>query len=386
MQFGIALSFFIVLLVVAVVFALTYRSGNQPTSPAIWAAPGAVAVLLVLPTLTSWRRVKARALSVPELEATEDELRISRGDGLRSSAPRKQLDHILWLLGRSSGPGYGELKLRDRSGRLLATWVLSQEIGPKIVGWFEALGYRAEHLDRAERRNLLGKAGSAPWADFNMPVRTRHGRVVPLDQDAMHSAGRRDPVAAQHPMAPGSAGAGQGPAPLLQGWEGATGLVFYYFVASSPEAAADVVLAPGGPAAQAGTVAVNDVEPVVQLGKLEEILTGVPYEQVVDGADDRPAPPPERTGDWTVLGTSQALQRKLTHLGPAQRRAAAEEWSGTEEMRGVGPDRLAQVVDALCALCRLADRKAELVYAAASLPAETRSAASGWPDVPGAGR
>ncbi len=366
MQFGILVAVLVVLLVAAVVFALTQRTGHLSRSPVRWVAPGAVAVLLVLPTLASWRRVKAQALSVPELEATDDEVRISRVDGLRSSVTRARLDHVVWLMQHTSGPGYGELELRDRSGQLLATWLLTEEIGPKVVRWLEGLGYHEEHLDRAESRKLAGKSsGVAPRVDFYIPVRTRHGKVVPADQDASHRAGPGEPVAPHQPMGPGGARAGQGPGPLLQGWEGPTGLVFYYFVAASPEAAAGIVLAPGGPAAQAGTVAVNEVEPVVHLGNLEEILTGVPYDQVIDGAAGRPAPGPERTGDWVVLGTSPELQRKLCRLGPAQRRVAAEKWSATEEMKGVDPDRLAEVVDALCGLCRLADRRAEMVYAAA---------------------
>ncbi len=375
-QFGIVLAVLLVLLVAAVVFALTYHSGAQPTSPAIWLLPGAVAVLLVLPTLMAWGRVKARALSVPELEATDDELRISRIDGLRSSAPREQLDHVMWLLVPTGGPGLGHLLLRDRSDQLLANWVLPEEIGRKVVGWLGALGYRAEPSPGRAESSRLRREWCGAWADFSTPVRARHGKVVPLDRDASHSPRPRGPFAAGQAVRTGSAGAGQGPAPLLEGWEGATGLVFFYFVAPSPEAAADVVLAPGGPAARSGTAAVKDVEPVVQLGKLEEILTGVPYEQIVDGAGGRPAPAPERTGGWTVLGTSPELARRLSRLGPAQRRAAAEKWSGTQEMRGVGPDRSAEVVDALCSLSRLADRSGQLVYAAASPLAAGPSAAT----------
>lgn len=60
------------------------------------------------------------------------------------------------------------------------------------------------------------------------------------------------------------------------------GVLFDYFAAPDDAAAATVIDVIGGPAdATFPTVALKGIDPVVQLGTLESLLTGVDYETVV---------------------------------------------------------------------------------------------------------
>jgi hypothetical protein len=65
---------------------------------------------------------------------------------------------------------------------------------------------------------------------------------------------------------------------LAAGMMTRVGVLFDYFAASSDEVAAGIIDLPGGPATGAGrsfdTVSGNGIDPVVQMGTLEALLTG----------------------------------------------------------------------------------------------------------------
>jgi hypothetical protein len=143
------------------------------------------------------------------------------------------------------------------------------------------------------------------------------------------------------------------------------GVMFDYFAAPSDEVAAAVIGT--GP-----TVAVADpdlvlessgIEPSVQMATLEELLTGRPYDSIVD--DPRSAALLASADDdaCLVLTLTDELQAALAGADPQRLLEVAGPWSRTEEFWGRGePELLADFLGELAALARRAAARGHRLY------------------------
>lgn len=174
------------------------------------------------------------------------------------------------------------------------------------------------------------------------------------------------------------------------------GVMYDYFAALSDAAVAEMVTLPGGPGgplpvspalreairakdreairlAARPKVRMSDsgilvletkgIDPLVQMGTLEALLTGEQYDVVVSRprAGQQVA---ERSqeGPWVVTLTDE-LQAALAAAPRDQIVAVAVSWLQTEEFRGQGdPETLAEFLLELADLARQANRRGERLY------------------------
>lgn len=178
------------------------------------------------------------------------------------------------------------------------------------------------------------------------------------------------------------------------------GVLFDYFAAPSDEAAAltiDRVGGPGSqtveapapepakrglfgrkrssPAAQApkfvideslpvfDTVSAKGIDPVVQMGTLEELLTGRPYDEVVDDPRSGRDLASRNGGERLVLTLTDALAAALVATSAERLSEVAVPWSRTEEFWGEhDPIELAEFLRDLSALARRAAGAGHRLY------------------------
>jgi hypothetical protein len=174
-------------------------------------------------------------------------------------------------------------------------------------------------------------------------------------------------------------------------------VMYDYFAALSDAAAAEMVMLQGGPsgsmpaspalreAIRAGdreairlamrpTVRMSDsgvlvletkgIDPLVQMGTLEALLTGEQYDVVISRprAGQQVAAEHSREGPWVVTLTDE-LQDALAAATWDQIAAVAAPWSQAEEFRGQGdPETLAEFLLELADLARQANRRGERLY------------------------
>lgn len=101
-------------------------------------------------------------------------------------------------------------------------------------------------------------------------------------------------------------------------------------------------------------------EPLVQLGTLEELLTGRPYEDIV--ADDRIIADADG-GERLVMRVSQSLVRALASASSQDLSEVAVPWSQTEEFWGqADPAELAEDLHHLAGLATRATAAGHTVY------------------------
>jgi hypothetical protein len=162
-------------------------------------------------------------------------------------------------------------------------------------------------------------------------------------------------------------------------------VLFDYFSASSDQAAATAVSLRGGPGVPRGdhrrrgwpgdrrastpagapfdTVAAQGIDPVVQLGTLEALLTGREYEQVVAGPRAGHALATQGGGERLVVTVTHELQAALADADDARLASVAVPWSQTEEFFGRGdPQILAGLLYELAELARRARHRGERLY------------------------
>jgi hypothetical protein len=157
------------------------------------------------------------------------------------------------------------------------------------------------------------------------------------------------------------------------------GVLFDYFSAGSDKAAASTIDRLGGPGAspagpsgaQAGalegapfdTVPLKGIDPLVQLGTLEALLTGRDYELIVAGSRAGHPLAVRDGGACMVVTLTDELQAVLAESDHDQLAIAAEPWSRTEEFWGRGdPEVLADVLRELAELARRAHGRDERMY------------------------
>jgi hypothetical protein len=173
--------------------------------------------------------------------------------------------------------------------------------------------------------------------------------------------------------------------------------MYDYFAALSDAAAAEMVMLQGGPGGQmpvspalreairardreairlatrpkarmsdSGVLVLETkgIDPLVQMGTLEALLTGGQYDVIVSRprAGQQVAARHSQEGPWVVTLTDE-LQAALAVAPRDQIAAVAAPWSETEEFRGQGdPEILAEFLLELAGLARQASRRGERLY------------------------
>lgn len=142
-------------------------------------------------------------------------------------------------------------------------------------------------------------------------------------------------------------------------------VLYDYFSAPNDERAVTVLQVEGGPTAEesgfdAGTL--GGIDPVVQLGTLEALLTGVPYDEVTD--DPRAGHNLAMSDDYDriVITVTDALAAALAAADDVRLADVAELWSQTEELEGADPAQLAAFARDLAALARRAAASDHRLY------------------------
>jgi hypothetical protein len=172
------------------------------------------------------------------------------------------------------------------------------------------------------------------------------------------------------------------------------GVFFDYFAAPGDDEAAATIdrpLGPGGPPATvrrggvafgrfrraqddgsaAGaypTIADTGIDPVVQGGTLEELLTGRPYEELERDPQWGRTLATRNGGERLVTALTDHLTHALAAATPEELAAAAAPWSQTEEFWGRGdPQELADLLVELAQLARDARVRGDRLYCWTSL-------------------
>ena len=145
------------------------------------------------------------------------------------------------------------------------------------------------------------------------------------------------------------------------------GILCDYFSAPSDEAAATAADVPGGPRAASApgfeVVELKGIEPVVQLGTLEAILTGVDYDVVTRNLRQGHAVAVRRDGEVLVVSLTDELRAALADVTESRLHEAAVSWSETEEFRGLTePSIVAEALVELAGLARRATARDERLY------------------------
>lgn len=135
------------------------------------------------------------------------------------------------------------------------------------------------------------------------------------------------------------------------------GVLFTYFSADSDEQAASVIDLEQGPASSPDvrdTVPLKGIEPVVQMGTLEELLTGRPYDEVTEDPRWADAVAVRRDGELLVLTLTDGLTSALAGASESELAVAARGWARTEELDGSDPSLLGHILTDLSGLAQSA--------------------------------
>jgi hypothetical protein len=176
------------------------------------------------------------------------------------------------------------------------------------------------------------------------------------------------------------------------------GVLFDYFAADSDDLAASVIDRVGGPGADPAappppsntprgrlsrladqaqasvrpeeapelvfdTVCAQGIDPVVQLGTLEELLTGRPYDDIAEDPRSGHSVTIGDGGERLVLTLTEGVTTALAEAGNDRLFGVAVSWSQTEEFWGEGdPELLAVFLRNLAGLARLARARDQQLY------------------------
>lgn len=145
-----------------------------------------------------------------------------------------------------------------------------------------------------------------------------------------------------------------------------------YFSAPTDDIAASLIDAPGGPtqvSAQPNgtpawdTLSVNGVEPSVHLVELEEIMTGVDFNDLLDTPRAGSTLHSSADNEAIISTVSDALQAVLADAEDEALAAVAVEWSHSEEFGGdANPADIATFLHNLAGLARRARSRGERLY------------------------
>lgn len=138
------------------------------------------------------------------------------------------------------------------------------------------------------------------------------------------------------------------------------GVINTYFIASNDAAAASVVET--GPDAANGPV-LDAVDPTVQAGTLQELLTGEPYDTITgERSWARLVSEPDHDSAW-VVSLPGAFTAALADASDERLAEVVGPWSETEEFWGAGdPEYLLPMLRDWRALARTARERGEALY------------------------
>ncbi|GHJ14982.1 MULTISPECIES: hypothetical protein [unclassified Micromonospora] len=145
------------------------------------------------------------------------------------------------------------------------------------------------------------------------------------------------------------------------------GILCDYFSASTDETAAAVADVLGGPRAASepgfDVVELKGLEPTVQLGTLEALLTSVDYDVVTRNPRQGKAVAIHNDGEVLVISLTDELRAALAAASESRLREVAAPWSETEEFWGQAePSILAEALIELAGLARRAATRGERLY------------------------
>lgn len=144
------------------------------------------------------------------------------------------------------------------------------------------------------------------------------------------------------------------------------GVLYDYFSAPNDEEAAKALTVEGGPGAPDSgydAVALKGIDPIVQLGTLEALLTATPYDDVIDDPRSGTMLAASEEYDQLVVTLSGSLVSALAAADDDGLAQVAVPWSQADEFGGgVSPDDLTPVLRDLAALARRAESSGSLVY------------------------
>jgi hypothetical protein len=147
-------------------------------------------------------------------------------------------------------------------------------------------------------------------------------------------------------------------------------ILFDYFVAPSDAIAATVVDRIGGPGSSAHpaapsafpTVRAPGVDPVVLTGRLEALLTGRSFEEILDDPTSGPVAA-RRGGERAVVRLTTSLVEALAKADEPQLTSVAVPWARSREFWGRGDaDALADLLRSLAAVARGAVDEGHAIY------------------------
>ncbi|MFB6724966.1 hypothetical protein ACFCV3_32615 [Kribbella sp. NPDC056345] len=137
------------------------------------------------------------------------------------------------------------------------------------------------------------------------------------------------------------------------------GVLFDYFAAKSDAEAAAVIDRVVGP----DSLLLKGIDPVVQLGTLEELLTNRPYDEVADDPRSGHVVAVRDHGARLVSTLTDSLATALAQASREDLERVAVPWSQTEEFWGsADPEILADVLTDLADLARRAEANGERLY------------------------
>lgn len=176
----------------------------------------------------------------------------------------------------------------------------------------------------------------------------------------------------------------------------AMGVLFDYFAADSDSEAGSVIDRAGGPGSQTvqvspptggkrglfgrkratpqpfttdpglvafDTVSVKGIDPVVQLGTLEELLTSRPYDDVVNDPRAGKTVASADGGERLVCTITDSLTTALARASDEELQRVAQPWSQTEEFWGdADPEELTEILGELAGLARRAQANGHRLY------------------------
>lgn len=146
------------------------------------------------------------------------------------------------------------------------------------------------------------------------------------------------------------------------------GVVYDYFTAASDEEAAAAINDLRAPSGGRELVADTGIDPAVQLGTLEELLTGRSYDSIEEDPRNGDVLADRDGGEILILTVTDALLEALAEATPDTLREVSVPWSQTEEFWGaVEPEELAETLTDLASLARSARERGRRVYCWASV-------------------
>ena len=146
------------------------------------------------------------------------------------------------------------------------------------------------------------------------------------------------------------------------------GVFFDYFAAPDDDEAAATIDRPICPGKAYPTLADTGIDPVVQAGTLEELLTGRPYEEIEQDPRWGRTLASRNGGERLINTLTDTLADALAAAGPEELAAAAAPWSQTEEFWGAGdPQVLVGLLVELAQLARDARTRGDRLYCWTSL-------------------